>query len=44
MRNPYFVEVRLENQGIFATNTKDTDTSIVIKEFDLTVDKEEFKH
>jgi hypothetical protein len=43
MRNPHFIEVRLENEGIFASNNDKNDKSITIKEFDLNIDKEELK-
>ena len=41
MRNPHFIEVRLENEGIFASN--DDENNITIKEFDIN-DKEEMKN
>lgn len=41
MRNPHFIEVRIENEGIFSKiNEHD---SVIVKEFDMTGDKEEFK-
>jgi ATP-dependent RNA helicase DDX55/SPB4 len=43
MRNPHFIEVRLENEGIFASKRDKNDNSISIKEFDLQGDKEELK-
>jgi hypothetical protein len=43
MRNPHFIEVRLENEGIFALKKDKNDNSISIKEFDLLGDKEELK-
>lgn len=43
MRNPHFIEVRLENEGIFAPSSDKNDKSVIIKEFDLTMDKEELK-
>jgi ATP-dependent RNA helicase DDX55/SPB4 len=42
MRNPFFIEVRLENEGIFAT-IKEDHSSVTVKEFDLAGDKEELK-
>ncbi|TNV81361.1 hypothetical protein FGO68_gene16313 [Halteria grandinella] len=43
MRNPHFIEVRIENEGIFAFKQDKNDKSITIKEFDLNIDKEELK-
>ena len=43
MRNPHFIEVRLESQSIFADKGL-VDKNITVKEFDLmTNDKEELK-
>ena len=43
MRNPHFIEVRLENEGIFALKGIKNDHNIIVKEFDLHGDKEELK-
>lgn len=38
MRNPYFVDVRIEGKSIFASKGKD-DKSVVVQAFDLHGDK-----
>jgi hypothetical protein len=43
MRNPHFIEVRLENEGIFAHNNDRLEKNIIVKEFDLHGDQEELK-
>lgn len=43
MRNPHFIEVRIENEGIFAFKHDKNDKSITIKEFDLNIDKEDLR-
>jgi len=43
MRNPHFIEVRLENEGIFAHHNDKLEKNIIVKEFDLQGDKEELK-
>jgi ATP-dependent RNA helicase DDX55/SPB4 len=43
MRNPHFIEVRLENEGIFAHNNDKLEKNIIVKEFDLHGDQEELK-
>ena len=43
MRNPHFIEVRLENEGIFASKQIKDDHTVTVKEFDLHGDKEELK-
>ena len=43
MRNPHFIEVRLENEGIFAHHNDKLEKNIIVKEFNLQGDKEELK-
>jgi hypothetical protein len=43
MRNPHFIEVRLENEGIFASKKIKDDHTVSVREFDLLGDKEELK-
>jgi hypothetical protein len=42
MRNPHFIEVRLENEGIFAFHLEKAG-SVLVKEFNLQGDQEELK-